>query len=56
MARLFKKGDFVRNKMDGKVLEVLRYFQNNFIEAKRFDQESREVYFVKVRENFLSKF
>jgi hypothetical protein len=55
MRRLFKKGERVRNKMDGKVMEVLRYIKRNWIQVKSFDQESKEVRTAKIREDKLSK-
>ena len=39
MRKLFKKGERVRNKVDGKVMEVLRYIKNNIVEVKWFDLE-----------------
>ena len=39
MRRLFRKGERVRSKIDGKVMEVLKYIKNNFVEVKWFDQD-----------------
>ena len=33
MRRLFKKGERVRSKIDGKVMEVLKYFKKNLVAA-----------------------
>ncbi len=55
MRRLFKKGERVRSKIDGKVMEVLRYLRNNLVEVMTFDLESREVRKKQVREDTLSK-
>lgn len=55
MRRLFKKGERVRSKIDGKVMEVLRYLRNNLVEVMTFDPESREVRKKQVKEDTLSK-
>lgn len=55
MRRLFRKGERVRSKIDGKVMEVLKYIKNNFVEVKWFDVEAKEVRINKVREENLSK-
>jgi hypothetical protein len=55
MRRLFRKGERVRNKIDGKVMEVLRYLKNNIVEVKLFDLESKEVRTNTVKEDKLSK-
>jgi uncharacterized protein YodC (DUF2158 family) len=55
MRRLFKKGERVRNKLDGKVMEVLKYIKNNWIQVKSFDIESKEVRTAKIKEDKLSK-
>jgi uncharacterized protein YodC (DUF2158 family) len=55
MRRLFRKGERVRSKIDGKVMEVLKYIKNNFVEVKWFDQESKEVRINTVKEDKLSK-
>lgn len=55
MRRLFRKGERVRSKIDGKVMEVLKYLKSNWVEVSSFDQESREVKTHQVRENKLSK-
>ncbi len=55
MRRLFKKGERVRSKMDGKVMEVLKYIKSNWIQVKSFDQESKEVRTGKIKEDKLSK-
>lgn len=55
MRRLFRKGERVRSKMDGKVMEVLRYLKSNLVEVMTFDVESKEVRRKKVKEDKLSK-
>jgi hypothetical protein len=55
MRRLFKKGERVRSKIDGKVVEVLKYIKNNFVEVKWFDQEKKEIRFNKIKEDKLSR-
>ena len=55
MRRLFKKGERVRSKIDGKVMEVLKYFKKNLVEVKWFDLDSKEVRTNKVKEDKLSK-
>ena len=55
MRRLFKKGEIVRNKIDGKVVEVLRYLKSNWVVVKSFDISSKEVRVNQVREDKLSK-
>ncbi|HZX72995.1 MAG TPA: hypothetical protein VFE57_01130 [Cyclobacteriaceae bacterium] len=55
MRRLFKKGERVRSKIDGKVMEVLKYLKQNIVEVKMFDPQSKEVRTDKVKEDKLSK-
>jgi uncharacterized protein YodC (DUF2158 family) len=55
MRRLFKKGERVRSKIDGKVMEVLKYLKKNLVEVKMFDLQSKEVRTDKVKEDKLSK-
>jgi uncharacterized protein YodC (DUF2158 family) len=55
MRKLFRKGERVRNKVDGKVMEVLRYIKSNIVEVKWFDLDSKEVRTNKVKEDKLSK-
>ncbi|MBI3219279.1 MAG: hypothetical protein ACK5RG_03225 [Cyclobacteriaceae bacterium] len=55
MRRLFKKGERVRSKIDGKVMEVLKYIKNNWIQVKSYDLESKEVRTAKIKEDKLSK-
>jgi uncharacterized protein YodC (DUF2158 family) len=55
MRRLFRKGERVRSKIDGKVMEVLKYLKTNLVEVKWFDLESKEVRTNKVKEDNLSK-
>ena len=55
MKRLFKKGQRVRNKIDGKVMEVLKYIKSNLVEVKWFDLNAKEVRTNKVKEDNLSE-
>jgi uncharacterized protein YodC (DUF2158 family) len=55
MKKLFRKGERVRNNIDGKVMEVLRYLKSNIVEVKWFDLESKEVRTNTVKEDKLSK-
>lgn len=55
MRRLFKKGERVQSKRDGKVMEVLKYLKKNLVEVKWFDLNSKEVHINKVKEDKLSK-
>jgi uncharacterized protein YodC (DUF2158 family) len=55
MRRLFKKGQRVRSKIDGKVMEVLKYLKSNLVEVKWFDLESKEVKTNKIKEDKLSE-
>ncbi len=55
MRRMFKKGDRVRNRVDGKVMEVLKYLKRNLVEVKWFDLRSKEIHTDKVKEDNLSK-
>jgi uncharacterized protein YodC (DUF2158 family) len=55
MRRLFKKGERVRSKIDGKVMEVLRYLKTNIVEVMWFDLEKKEVRKNTIDENKLSK-
>jgi uncharacterized protein YodC (DUF2158 family) len=55
MRHLFKKGERVRSKADGKVMEVLKYLKSNLVEVKWFDLDSKEVRTNKVKEDKLSK-
>ena len=55
MRRLFKKGERVQSKGDGKVMEVLKYLKKNLVEVKWFDLNSKEVHINKVKEDKLSK-
>lgn len=55
MKRLFKKGERVRSKIDGKVMEVLKYLKTNLVEVKWFDLEKKEVRTNKIKEDKLSK-
>lgn len=55
MRRLFKRGERVRSRIDGKVMEVLKYIKNNLVEVRWFDLEKKEVRVNKIREDKLSK-
>lgn len=55
MRRLFKKGERVRSKIDGRVMEVLKYIKNNWIQVKSYDIDSKEVRTAKIKEDKLSK-
>lgn len=55
MKNLFRKGERVRSKSDGKVMEVLKYIKNKVVEVKWFDLETKEVRFNKIKEDKLSK-
>ncbi len=54
MRRLFKKGQRVRSKIDGKVMEVLRYMKSNLLEVRWFDLQSKEVRTNRIKEDKLS--
>ena len=51
----FKKGQRVRNKIDGKVMEVLKYIKSNMVEVKWFDLQSKEVRTNRIKEDKLSE-
>ncbi len=55
MRKLFKKGERVRSKIDGKVMEVLKYLKSNLVEVKWFDLDSKEIRMKKIKEDKLSK-
>lgn len=55
MRRLFRKGERVRSKVDGKVMEVMKYIKDNFVEVQWFDLEAKELRINTVREDILSK-
>lgn len=55
MRRLFRKGERVRSKVDGKVMEVMKYLKSNLVELKWFDLESKEVRLKRLKEDKLSK-
>jgi len=55
MRRLFKKGERVRSKIDGKVMEVLKYIKQNVVEVMTFDVESKEVRKKQIREDKISR-
>jgi uncharacterized protein YodC (DUF2158 family) len=54
MRRLFKKGQRVRSKIDGKVMEVLKYIKSNLLEVRWFDLQSKEVRTNRIKEDKLS--
>ena len=55
MRRLFRKGERVRSKTDGKVMEVLKYIKKNLVEVRWFDLEKKEPRVQSMREDKLSK-
>jgi len=55
MRRLFRKGDRVRSKIDGKVVEVLKYIKKNLVEVMWFDMEKKEPRVNTIEEDKLSK-
>jgi hypothetical protein len=55
MRRLFRKGEHVRSKADGKVMEVLKYIKKNLVEVMWFDLEKKEPRKNTIREDKLSK-
>ena len=55
MRRLFRKGDRVRSKIDGKVVEVLKYIKKNLVEVMWFDLEKKEPRKNTIKEDKLSK-
>ncbi len=55
MRKLFKKGEHVRSKVDGKVMEVLKYLKSNLVEVKWFDLQAKEIRTHKIKEDKLSK-
>lgn len=58
MKRLFKKGERVRNRRDGKVLEVLKYIKDKstyFVECAWFDLEKKEVRTLVLQQDNLLK-
>lgn len=55
MKRLFRKGERVKSKTSGKVMEVLRYIKKNILQVKLFDIEKKEIKFETIREKEISK-
>lgn len=55
MRKLFKKGERVRSKIDGKVMEVLRYLKNNVVEVMTFDVVAKEVRKKQVKQDKISR-
>ncbi|HYC84289.1 MAG TPA: hypothetical protein VEB86_03665 [Chryseosolibacter sp.] len=55
MRRLFRKGERVRSKIDGKVVEVLKYIKKNLVEVMWFDLEKKEPRKNTIEEDKLSK-
>ena len=55
MRRLFRKGERVRSKIDGKVVEVLKYIKKNLVEVMWFDMEKKEPRTNTIKEDKLSK-
>ncbi len=54
MRRLFRKGERVRSKIDGKVMEVLKYLKRNLLQVKLFDQEKKEINVRTIKEKEIS--
>jgi uncharacterized protein YodC (DUF2158 family) len=55
MRRLFKKGERVRSKSDGRVMEVLQYLKSKIVRVRWFDLESKEVRTRELQEDKLLK-
>jgi hypothetical protein len=55
MRRLFRKGERVRSKIDGRVVEVLKYIKKNLVEVMWFDLEKKEPRVKTIQEDKLSK-
>lgn len=55
MKRLFRKGERVRSKIDGKVMEVLKYLKRNLLEVKLFDLEKKEIKVSTIKESEISR-
>ena len=55
MKRLFRKGERVRSKIDGKVMEVLKYLKRNLLQVKLFDMEKKEIKVRTIKEKEISK-
>ena len=55
MRRLFRKGERVRSKIDGKMVEVLKYIKKNLVEVMWFDLEKKEPRKKAIEEDKLSK-
>jgi hypothetical protein len=55
MRRLFRKGERVRSKIDGKVVEVLKYIKKNLVQVMWFDLEKKEPRTNTIEEDKLSK-
>jgi len=55
MKRLFRRGERVKSKLDGKVMEVLKYIRTNLVEVKWFDLEKKEVRVHHIKEDNLRK-
>ena len=45
----------MRSKIDGKVMEVLRYLKNNVVEVMTFDVEAKEVRKKQVKQDKISR-
>ena len=58
MKRLFRKGERVRNRVDGKVMEVLKYIKDKgtyLVECAWFDLEKKEMRVKKLKQDKLLK-
>ena len=45
----------MRSKVDGKVMEVLKYLKKNLLQVKRFDLEKKEIRVQTIKETDISK-
>lgn len=43
MKKLFRKGEYVKSKTNGRVMEVLKYLKDNVVECAWFDLEKKEI-------------
>lgn len=58
MKRLFRKGQRVRNKVNGKVMEVMKYItrsRSQVVECAWYDMEKKEIRIEEVKQDNLLK-
>lgn len=55
MKKLFRKGEHVKNKKNGRVMEVLKYLKDNAVECAWFDLEKKEIRKNKYNQDTLLK-